>query len=59
MEIYNILTIIIVLAAVFGFINQRLIHLPGTIGIMLISLVASLAIIGVGVIFPEFFKKMP
>ncbi|HXS56383.1 MAG TPA: sodium:proton antiporter [Hanamia sp.] len=57
MEVYNILTIIIILAAVFGYINVRLIHLPGTIGIMLISLIASLAVIGVGLIFPEFFKK--
>ena len=57
MEIYNILTIIIILAAVFGYINVRLINLPGTIGIMLISLMASLAVIGVGHIFPQFFKK--
>lgn len=57
MEIYNILTIIIILAAVFGYINERFIQLPGTIGIMLISLVASLSVIGIGVIFPEVFKK--
>lgn len=57
MEVYNIITIIIILAAVFGYINERLIKLPGTIGIMLISLVASLAVVGLGLIFPEFFKK--
>ncbi|HJY23760.1 MAG TPA: cation:proton antiporter, partial [Hanamia sp.] len=55
MEIYNIITIIIVLAAIFGYINHRFIKLPGTIGIMLISLIASLIVIGIGYIFPEFF----
>lgn len=57
MEIYNIITIIILLAAVFGYINHRFIKLPGTIGIMLISLIASLAIIGIGSIFPNFFLQ--
>ncbi len=57
MEIYNIITVIIVLAAVFGYINHRFIRLPGTIGIMLISLFASLIVIGIGYIFPEFFLK--
>jgi monovalent cation:H+ antiporter, CPA1 family len=55
MEIYNIITIIVVLAAIFGYINHRFIKLPGTIGIMLISLIASLIVIGIGYIFPEFF----
>jgi CPA1 family monovalent cation:H+ antiporter len=57
LEVYNIISIIIVLAALFGYINFRYIKLPGTIGIMLISLVASLAIIGVGFLHPEFFIK--
>lgn len=58
MEIYNIITLVVVLAAVFGYINHRFIKLPGTIGIMLISLIASLVIVGIGVIFPEFFLKI-
>ncbi len=57
MEIYNIITLIIVLAAIFGYINFRFIKLPGTIGIMLISLVASLVVIGVSLIEPTFFAK--
>ncbi len=57
MEVYNIITIIIVLAAVFGYINYRFIKLPGTIGIMLISLIASLIVIGIGAIYPDFFLK--
>jgi len=58
MEIYNIITLIMVLAAIFGYINHRFIKLPGSIGIMLISLLASLFIVGIGVIFPAFFLKI-
>ncbi len=57
MEIYNIITLIIVLAAIFGYVNFRFIKLPGTIGIMLISLVASLVVIGVSLIEPTFFAE--
>lgn len=57
MEIYNIITLIIVLAAIFGYVNHRFIKLPRTIGIMLISLLASLVVVGIGSISPEFFLK--
>lgn len=57
MEIYNVITIIIVLAAIFGYINHRFIKLPGTIGIMLISLIASLGVVGIGIISPTFFER--
>jgi CPA1 family monovalent cation:H+ antiporter len=55
MEVYNIITVIILLAALFGYVNQRFIKLPGTIGIMLISLIASLVVIGLGTVYPKFF----
>jgi hypothetical protein len=48
LQIYNLITLIIVLTAVFGYINFRFIKLPGTIGIMLISLVVSLLVIVIG-----------
>lgn len=54
MEIYNTLTIIVVLAAVFSYINFRWIKLPATIGIMIMSLIASLLIIAVGAVKPVF-----
>lgn len=57
MEIYNIITIIIILAAIFGYINDRFIKMPGTIGIMLISLIASLTVVGIGTVYPDFFIK--
>lgn len=58
MEIYNVITIIILLAAVFGYVNHRFVKLPGIIGIMLISLIASLAVIGLDKIYPEFFVNI-
>lgn len=57
MQVYNLITIIVVLTAIFGYINLRFIKLPGTIGIMLISLVASLFVIGIGEYNPAFFSK--
>jgi CPA1 family monovalent cation:H+ antiporter len=58
MEVYNIITILIVLAAIFGYVNHRFIKLPGSIGIMLLSLIASLLTVGLGTIFPEFFIRI-
>ena len=55
MEVYNIITVIILLAAIFGYINQRFIKLPGTIGIMIISIIASLAVIALDNIYPKIF----
>ncbi len=58
MTIYNIITVLIVLAALFGYINHRFIKLPGNIGIMLISLFASLLVLLIGQIFPSFFTQI-
>ncbi|HEV9038121.1 MAG TPA: sodium:proton antiporter [Puia sp.] len=59
MQLYNVLAILTVLAALFGYINYRLLRLPETIGVMLISVVASLVIIVLGLIDPFFFKEVP
>src|SRR5574338_400452 len=57
MEVYNIITLIIVLAAIFAYINIRFTKLPSTIGIMLISLLASLIVIILGIAFPTVFLQ--
>jgi monovalent cation:H+ antiporter, CPA1 family len=57
LQVYNLITIIVVLTAAFGYINFRFIKLPSTIGIMIISLIASLFVIVAGHFHPEFFKK--
>jgi len=56
-QVYNLITIIIVLTAVFAYINFKYVRLPGTIGIMLISIIASLVVVGGGFFHPAFFKQ--
>lgn len=57
MQLYNAFVIIIVLAALFGYINYRFIKLPNTIGIMVLSLISSLVMILVGRFLPSPFIK--
>jgi len=47
MEYYSIATILIVLSAVFGYINVRFLKLPITIGLMLITIVFTMIIVGI------------
>lgn len=56
MQVYNLITIIVVLTAAFGYINFRFIKLPATIGIMIISLIASLFVVAIGHFYPDFFR---
>lgn len=46
MELYQILSILILLAASFGYLNARFIKLPTAIGLMFIAIVFSLVVIG-------------
>ncbi len=56
MELYNSFAIIIVLAAVFGYVNFRFLKFPNTIGVMIIALVSSLAIVLLGNVYPKLFS---
>jgi len=53
MTIFSIGAILIGLSALFGFINHRFLHLPHTIGLVVIALLASLSIIGLNLIVPS------
>lgn len=48
MEILNLAAILITLAALFSYINHRFIGLPNAIGVMVIALLFSLSLIGLG-----------
>ncbi|MGD2269552.1 MAG: cation:proton antiporter, partial [Desulfobacterales bacterium] len=48
MKLFNILAVLVTLAAVFSYLNHRYIGLPTTIGLMLISLLVSLGLIALG-----------
>lgn len=48
MDLYNTLALLMVVAAVFAYLNHRFLRLPGTIGLMILALVSSLLAIGLG-----------
>ena len=48
MEIFEIISVLITLAALFSYFNHRYIRLPATIGLMLFALLGSIALIGIG-----------
>ncbi len=54
MELFHLLSILIVLSAVFSYINFRMLKLPNAIGLMLVSLLFSLMILLTGYFIPSF-----
>lgn len=52
MDLFSIVSVLIVLAAAFAYINHRYLKLPATIGLMFLSIVLSLAILLAGRSFP-------
>jgi len=48
MNFFHVVSVLIVLSAAFGYINYRFLRLPHTIGMMLIALITSLGLIGLG-----------
>lgn len=48
MEYYSIISILVILAALFGFINARFLKLPTTIGLMVITLLCTLIVVVIG-----------
>lgn len=54
MDIFSIGATLVGLSALFGYINHQYLHLPHTIGLVVIALVASLAIVALDLINPMF-----
>jgi len=54
MELFHIFSVLIVLSAIFAYINFRILKLPNTIGLMFVSLFFSFIILVVGHFFPSF-----
>ena len=44
MELFDILALLLTLAALFSFVNHRYLKLPTTIGLMVLSLLGSMAL---------------
>ena len=56
MTLYDTFSILIVLSAMFAYINYKFIKLPSTIGLMLIAIVTSLFLLVVATFFPVVMK---
>lgn len=52
MSLFQIIALILSLAAAFAYVNERLFRLPNTIGVMLIGLVMSLLMIAISAVYP-------
>ena len=57
MQIYHYFTVIIILAAAFGYFNKRFLKLPRTIGVIIIALLTSLGIVLTASSFPDLFVQ--
>jgi CPA1 family monovalent cation:H+ antiporter len=53
MSLFVIITILVVITAVFAYLNIRFLKLPETIGMMIVSLIFSLMLIASGLLIPE------
>ncbi|MDT0553716.1 cation:proton antiporter [Urechidicola vernalis] len=47
MDVFTIITVLIVLAALFGYLNARFLKLPNTIGLMSIAILSTLIVLGI------------
>jgi CPA1 family monovalent cation:H+ antiporter len=52
MDLAHGVATLLVLAAAFSYVNHRLLRLPTTVGLMALTLAASLAVVAVGLVFP-------
>ncbi len=57
MHLFNLIALLITFAAVASYVNHRWLKLPTTIGLMLIALVFSLGLIGVGYFLPSLEER--
>ena len=56
---FDVAAVLILLAAVLGYANHRLLRLPSAVGMTLMGALASLAIIGIGAAFPSWGLMQP
>tara|TARA_R110002074_G_scaffold161480_4_gene319395 strand:+ start:65835 stop:67073 length:1239 start_codon:yes stop_codon:yes gene_type:complete len=48
MDVFTIISVLVFLSAIFGYINARFLKLPNSIGLMLITIVFTLVVFGIG-----------
>ncbi len=52
LSFFDLIALLLSLSALFGWINHRFVHLPNSVGLLVMGLVASLAVAGIGVAMP-------
>ncbi|WP_028297409.1 cation:proton antiporter [Olivibacter sitiensis] len=57
MELYYTFSVLIVLSAIFSYVNERFLRLPATIGVMVIALLISLGLILTDKMIPHIFEE--
>ncbi len=57
MDVFTIITILVIVSAIFGYINVRFLEMPSSIGLMVITLVFTLLVLMAGYINPEILEK--
>jgi monovalent cation:H+ antiporter, CPA1 family len=55
---FDLFALLLVLAAVFGYINHRLFRLPLTVGLLLLALLSAVVLIALGAALPELGLKL-
>jgi monovalent cation:H+ antiporter, CPA1 family len=58
MELYYSLSVLIVLASFFAYLNVRFLKLPSTIGIMVLAMAVSIFLVAFGNIFPNTLNRI-
>ena len=54
---FDLLALLLLLAAVFGYLNHRILRLPLTVGLLLLALLGALVLIGIGAALPQLGLK--
>lgn len=58
MDLFTLITLLIVAAAFFAYLNTKVLKLPDAIGIMVVSLGFSLVLIGLNAVYPNWFAHV-
>src|SRR5688572_10343328 len=57
MELYYSFSLIIVITAIFSYLNVRFIKLPSTIGVMVIAMIVSISLVVIGKSYARIFNE--
>lgn len=53
LSIFELTSVLLLLCALFGFVNRAFLHLPNSVGLLLLGMIASILLVAIEVIFPQ------